>query len=151
MDVISICAAYFCRAFMIEAGYTQKAISHKVEVCIEVSESAADHGVDAPLAVAVAHVESAFNRDALSSAGAVGPMQVMPRFWCSGDTCDYTDAGMRALKTYVSRHGVKDGLCAYFSGSKCRGSKARNRYRQKVLSFYKSSANIWSKECIGGC
>lgn len=151
MDVMSICAAYFCQAFMLNLGYTEKAVKYKLDVCVEVSQSASDHGLDQALAVSVAHVESAFSRSARSSAGAVGPMQVMPRFWCSGVPCDHVEAGMRALKTYVSKHGTDDGLCAYFSGSKCGASKSRARYRDKVLSFYRTAKRIWSGECITGC
>lgn len=151
MDMMSICAAYFCQAFMMDLGYTEKAVKYKLDVCVEVSESAFDHGVDQALAVAVAHVESAFSRSARSSAGAVGPMQVIPKFWCDGSGCDHTDAGIRALRTYVSKHGTDDGLCAYFSGSKCRTSKSRIRYRDKVLSFYRKSTKIWANDCIAGC
>lgn len=151
MDVMSICAAYFCQAFMLNLGYTEKSVKYKLDVCVEVSSSAESNGVDPALAVAVAHVESAFSRSARSSAGAVGPMQVIPRFWCKRAGCDHIDAGMRALKTYVSKHGTNDGLCAYFSGSQCRASKSRIRYRNKVLSFYRTAKRIWSGECVMGC
>lgn len=107
----------------------------RAAVCAEVTVSALVHGVDPWLAVSVAFHESRLSAEA-RSAVAVGPMQVVPRWWCPGrreQGCDVVDAGMLALVTYTSRYGLSEGLARYNAGNNP-GPRAR-AYARRVLSW----------------
>ncbi len=145
------CILAFCYTFLFEAGHPEHKLDSRASVCMDVVEEAERQGVDPMLAVSVAHVESGFRRGAKSHAGAVGPMQVIPRFWCKSKPCNYIEAGVRALLTYTESHGEREGLCRYVSGRACKGAKARRRYRNKVLRFKRSADQIYELLCLGGC
>ncbi len=145
------CIIAFCYAFMFESGYTDRQMDLRVNTCVDVVESAAYHNVDPSLAVAVSHVESGFRSSAVSTAGAKGPMQVIPKFWCKSKRCNLVDAGMRALKFYTESSGVNNGLCQYFSGKMCKKSRSRKRYRDKVLRYVNTASSIYSETCTYGC
>lgn len=87
-------------------------------------EAAQKHGVDHNLVLAVANAESGYRADAVSSAGAVGVMQLMPGTAASLGVTDSFDAkqnidgGVRYLKQML---GIFDGdtekaLAAYNAG-----------------------------------
>lgn len=147
----STCIVALCYAFLIEAGHPEKKLEPRRAVCVDVAKEADFQGVDPLLAISVAHVESGFRRRAKSSAGAVGPMQVIPRFWCKKKPCDFIKAGVYALRTYTSSHGESEGLCRYVSGRRCSGAKARRRYRDKVLRFKKMITSLHMLICVDGC
>tara|TARA_B100001173_G_scaffold305287_1_gene310478 strand:+ start:2109 stop:2537 length:429 start_codon:yes stop_codon:yes gene_type:complete len=130
-----------------------KNITERVSVCVDVVNEAQRQNVEPALAVAVAWRESALTRDAVSSAGAVGPMQVMPRFWCKSKSCNYIEAGVRALKYYTKRYGEQGGLCAYLSGRPCQyGGETVSAYRSSVIMKAASYAELWRKVCDSdGC
>lgn len=89
-------------------------------MCLRVAVEADAQGVDVPLALAVAWRESRFDADAVSSAGAVGPMQVVPRWWCPDGQhvgCDLVAAGVGALRALTGRYGVRHGLARYNGGN----------------------------------
>ena len=115
------------------------------------ASEAVSQSVDPMLAVAVAHVESRFDKRAVSSAGAVGPLQVLTKFWCKNKRCNLVEAGVRALNTYVSKYGEKEGLCRYVSGKPCKGHRARRKYRDKVLEVRAEMDELHSSLCVEGC
>lgn len=103
-------------------------------VCADVAITALAHGVDPDLAVTVAFHESRMDWSARSGAGAVGPMQVVPRYWCPDRTeagCDLVSAGVRALAEYTDRHGELEGLARYNGGNRPAG--ASYAYARTVL------------------
>ena len=107
--------------------------------------------MDPMLAIAVSHVESGLQRGLVSSAGAVGPMQVMRRFWCKSEPCNLIDAGMYALKYYELRYGPSESLCRYSSGGECAKSKGRRVYRDKVIKMREVVVSISEGVCVDGC
>jgi hypothetical protein len=125
-------------------------VESRTRVCIEVTKEAHRQGVDPVLAAAVSWRESSFIRTAKSKAGAVGPMQVIPKFWCNGKSCDLIEAGVRALKYYTTKYNTGDGLCAYFSGKRC--SKQSVKYRDSVLKISENFQDEWMGHCVeDGC
>lgn len=148
MISLSLCLSLFCADIVkTQASTLQKS---RIEVCEDITHEAITQNVDPILAVAVAWRESAFIRTASSNKGAVGPMQVIPRFWCREKPCDYIEAGVRALKYYTKRYGVEHGLCAYFSGKPCSSStRAANQYRLRVLKTATSFRRIYLRTCEG--
>lgn len=86
--------------------------------------AAQKHGIDPKLAVAVAQTESSFVSDAVSSAGAVGIMQLMPETaQAMGvrnlyDPRENIEGGVRYLKQMLTSFGgdVSKALAAYNAG-----------------------------------
>jgi len=127
--------------------------AERFDVCVAVGRKAAELEWDGgglysavTVAVAVAQEESAFTSP-LSKAGAMGPMQIIPRYHCPGpdgvvapskrrgvvEGCDLVDAGVKALRWFWLRYDRdwSQALCHYNSGTKC-GSGSR-RYAKRVL------------------
>ena len=104
--------------------------------CMEVGGSARAHGVPPHIAISVAYTESRFNGKAVSPIGAVGPMQILPKYHCPGrrvDGCDLVASGLSALRRYSTKYGSWPlALCHWNSGNECyRRSK---RFARIVLS-----------------
>lgn len=106
------------------------------------------HGVEPSLIMAVAHRESAFDPQAVSSAGAVGVMQIMPGVWRLDpqqlrDIDFNIQHGARILRHYIDRANGRIGaaLFRYWGGNNDRhgygypsrvlGSKYFNQGRKK--------------------
>ena len=95
----------------------------RFETCVAIGTQSQVEGVDGYMAIAVGYTESRFNRHAVSSAGAHGPMQVKPSFHCPDGRlrgCDLITAGLRALKKYRKKYKRwSEALCHWNSGNKC--------------------------------
>jgi soluble lytic murein transglycosylase-like protein len=91
--------------------------------CVEVADKAREQGMDRYLALAMAWEESRFTPTAVSSEGAIGTMQVIPRWACPNRTrqgCDLVAAGVRAYLSWLKRYKEpKLALCHYNSGNRC--------------------------------
>lgn len=115
MHVVTVCIAAWG---MLAAEHNTD--PQRFGTCVRVGVEAHAQGVDVPLAVAVAWRESRLDGAAVSSAGAVGPMQVVPRWWCGGgdaDGCDIVAAGVGALAALTGRYGVRRGLARHNGGN----------------------------------
>ena len=108
--------------------------------CTLVHEEATRQSVDPYLALAVAWEESRFE-DIRSPKGAVGPMQVIPKWWCEDiNDCDHIEAGVKALATFRRLHpkSLPKALCHYNGGNKCfKRGETYARMVMKRLSFIK--------------
>ena len=101
------------------------------------------HGIDGALVRAVIEVESEFRPEAQSSAGAFGPMQLMPqtalRYGVTdrGDPVQNIDAGIRYLKDLLVRHHGSEALAlaSYNAGEGAVERHARRipPYRETML------------------
>jgi hypothetical protein len=103
-------------------------------VCQEVALAAKTVGGPIRITTTLAWSESRFFPERVSSVGAVGPLQVLPRYWCPGggvDRCDLTLAGALAVKTLVNRYGAERGLCHFAAGNVCNARALR--YAQYIL------------------
>jgi len=95
-----------------------------LEVLALVKQAAHRHGLDAALVMALIEVESRFQRDALSSAGAMGLMQLMPQTARRFGAVDpwnaqsNVDAGTKYLSYLLTlfRGDVKLALAGYNAG-----------------------------------
>lgn len=103
-----------------------------VDVCEAVAMKADDLEVDDVLAVAVASEESRFRRDVESPSGAVGPLQIMPDYWCpKKGPCDSIESGVKALKYYLKKYeGDELKALQGYAGS---GPRAK-RYARRVTA-----------------
>ena len=79
------------------------------------------------VAVALAYTESRYSTRAVSRAGALGPLQVLPQWHCPGRKakgCDLVEAGVKALARYGRLYAHKPGgwhtaLCHWNAGNRC--------------------------------
>ena len=115
---------------------------------VAVMRNSEKYRVDPDLIIAVIKVESTARPWAVSHAGALGLMQVMPHM---GDTMDLPgnlttievniEAGCRILADNIRRLGENDGISAYFWGNDIRGVAYLDRVRQARREVRRPSAS----------
>ena len=107
------------------------AFNRAIISCEEIVERVEQYpDLDPVLVVAVASEETRF-QDRISSAGAVGPLQVLPVYWCPArGACNPIDAGLQALTYYLEKCENKT-RCA-LTGYAGQGRRAR-AYAERVL------------------
>jgi soluble lytic murein transglycosylase-like protein len=116
--------------------------------------AAKQHNVDPKLAQAVAHAESDYSPDAVSSTGAVGVMQLMPETAQSlgvrniSDPRENIDGGVQYLKQLLTtfQGDVSKAVAAYNAGPAAVENyqgvppyAETQNYVAKVLSYYRNS------------
>tara|TARA_R100001509_G_scaffold165380_1_gene146736 strand:+ start:573 stop:1082 length:510 start_codon:yes stop_codon:yes gene_type:complete len=118
----------------------------------QIVDQSIENGIDPTLTVALIYIESGWDKDAVSHAGACGLSQVIPKYTGSKltktkrYTCEQLknpknsiSAGIKTLRYWVHEYGkgrVRVGLCGYSSGFRCKGKgklKRGYRYAKKVL------------------
>lgn len=110
-------------------------VSGQAGVAAEVAWEAQRAGVPVGLALSVGLEESGLRRGLVSPKGAVGPMQVIPRWWCPQgrvEGCNLVRAGVGALRKLREDFGPwPEVLCRYNAGNVC-WPRSR-RYARRVL------------------
>ena len=106
--------------------------------CMRLARAAASVGLDPALVISVAYVESGFKSTAVSSVGAVGMLQILPRYFCPGgkrEGCDTVCGGFRALRAWVvdNPKGIRLGLCHYNCGNRC--FRSGLKYADRILRY----------------
>lgn len=117
-----------------------KSLPSRMKICTQVANEAIKQKVDPILAVSVAYHESRFSNPT-SSKGAKGPLGVLPQYHCpSSSKCDYTKAGISALKKWLEINKYKkcNTLVQYNRGynGKCKKGRSEYYYAQRVLDTY---------------
>jgi len=117
------------------ASWYESRIPAMQETCEEIAGEAERRGHDPTLLVSLAWEESRFKRDARSSAGAVGPLQVLPVHWCpdgEAEGCDLVLAGLEAFESFSERWPeIPETLCHYNGGITC-SSRSRD-YASRIM------------------
>ncbi len=115
-------------------------LGDRLPACVKIASATVDAKMDIPLVLSIAWEESKFKMDAVSSAGALGPLQILPRYHCPGgkaDGCDLVENGLKAITKYMSKHKVmKEALCHYNGGNVC--GKGSKKYANRVIARMKS-------------
>ncbi len=121
----------------------------------EIDHWAVWYGVDPQLARALAWMESGFQQDVVSSAGAVGVMQLLPETWVWVDTLllgeitprNYVGnvrAGVRYLRWQLDQFGgdVRLALAGYYQGARAVRERGlfddTKQYVSVILQLYGS-------------
>lgn len=117
-----------------------KQIPRKLEICTQIVNQAHNMSIDPLLTLSVAYHESRL-RDLVSPKGARGPLQVIPKYWCSSrKKCNYVKAGVKALATFIdlNPNNLCKALAQYNRGFTGRCSKGRSEYyyAKRVLKMY---------------
>lgn len=135
---------YLCMSILsTEAMPVEKMYSRAIN-CTHLAELSVDYGHDPLMVIAIAHTESRFNKDAVSKAGARGMLQVIPKYFCpKSGLCDYTRAGLEAWGRWKSRYrNLRDSLCGYNSGRRCKKNHRSSGYANLVLRKYRHLKSI---------
>ena len=115
--------------------FIERHYQDRFNTCLDVAQLADNMGLDPMLAVSTALTESRFNKRVVSSAGAVGPLQILPKYFCAKgyeDDCDFLHAGIAALMRFLLKYGNEhDALCHYNAGNKC--GKQAHRYARRII------------------
>ncbi|KPI56299.1 transglycosylase [Clostridioides difficile] len=140
----------------IDVDTKDKNVKTRIENAVE--QASKKYNIDANLIKAIIKVESDFNPDTVSSAGAKGLMQLMPENCRDLGVTDpfnieqNIDAGTRHIKEYIDMFGgsIEMGLMAYNGGPgrmKSRGvesisdlykmPKETQNYIPKVMKYYR--------------
>lgn len=121
--------------------FTQKDVPKpstvQMNTCTEIAIEAIKQGFDPVHLVTVGWYESAHIPTAVSSKGAVGPLQILKRYWCpKRGHCDYIKAGVKAWGSYYrqSRGDIENTLCRYHSGKPCSIAPKKTRYYKSRIS-----------------
>ena len=105
------------------------------DTCEEIVQEAQNQGVPPHVALAVGFVESRYNPAARSPAGALGPLQIIPKWHCPGrvaEGCDLVQRAIRLLHRYRYRWGDwPESFCRYSAGVRC--TEKGREYAVKVL------------------
>lgn len=122
------------------APLPDRMVDERMPVCLEVATRAAEApDLDVYLVTAVAWEESKFHPDKESKAGARGPLQAIPKYFCPDgklEGCDLTLAGFTAMRRFRARF-ADDWLCHYNQGNADCGRKAR-KYARRVTRLSES-------------
>lgn len=117
----------------------QISLKNRIAVCETVVEEAERQDIDSSLAIAVALEESSLTEGKPSEAGAIGTMQILPKYWCkSRKECDPIEAGVRALKYYVNTSDTYKQAVRKYAGA---GERAR-LYSKRVMLTYTHLENV---------
>lgn len=144
------CIVIACTTF-ISDSQTIKPRKSQIEQCVKVMNEADEQGVDLEIAAAVAWKESRFKENQISEKGAVGVMQIIPRYWCPNKRrCDSIKYGILALVKLKRLYGIRDYLCRYASGKSCK-LIAANRYKQSVKRIARRFQRSIKGSCVDGC
>ena len=125
------------------------------------NEASAKYGVDVDLLKAVAKTESNFDTNAVSSAGAVGVMQLMPATAESLGVTNRSDAyqnimgGAKYLASLLDQTDgdVETALAGYNAGMgnvKKYGKEKYSGYYKKVLSYYDGDKDNFATVGVSG-
>ena len=124
MTIVSICTIALTML-------SPRSTPQQMSVCIQVLQAAEERGLPLPLVASLSWHESRFHDDRTSRAGAVGPLQVLPKFWCKADPCDHIEAGLNALQWYIQKtQNYSSAICRYNAGTCSRLSSA---WSKKVI------------------
>jgi hypothetical protein len=117
-----------------------------LDICREVEHRAKARELDPMIAVAIAAEESRFTRP-ISSAGAVGPLQVLPHYWCpKKGNCNEIEAGLDAMAYYLKRaRGVESKAFMWYAGGDGPRSRAYAQRVSKRLNYLRKSMSRRSK------
>ena len=80
---------------------------HRVDTCLEIAHESIKMNIDPYLAIALAYHESRLDKSVVSSAGAVGALQVIRKF-IDCKECTDIQAGLIALRYWLDR---SDNVC----------------------------------------
>jgi hypothetical protein len=126
-----------------------RSLPQRYQICREVAKEAQKQKVNPILAISVAYHETRFS-NITSNKGAKGPLGVIPKYHCQEQPCNYTKAGVHALKKYLKRN---DNLCDslaqynYNLDATCAEQNPATLYANKVINTYYELKHYNQEDC----
>jgi len=127
-----------CTVLVSSLVLTDGSRSVRMQTCKDLVKEAKVQSVAPEEILGIAWHESRFRPDAVSRQGAIGPLQILPKYFCPNADpkgCDTIKEGVKAWKRYRSKYqeeGVSKALCHYNGGRLC--GKRAAQYAVKVIS-----------------
>lgn len=159
--ILTFCAVFSDPSFYM-SDYRQKQVCKYAPIVLEAAKA---HDIDPFLLAGLITVESNWSKNAVSSAGACGLTQVMPKYTGGNITKKYTCdqlknpstsifAGAKILHWWINNYGKGDvptGLCGYYSGFACKPNihKSGRKYYKKVLTQKQKIESIYNDKRTG--
>jgi soluble lytic murein transglycosylase-like protein len=138
MNAITLCLTALGLWTSHAAEWFEPRLPAMQEVCEAVAEEAIARQEDPALFLALAWEESRF-RYVESSAGALGPLQALPRHWCPEGRargCDLIAAGFDAYAAFRDRFPeLRETLCHYNAGTGACPSRSY-AYADRIIARY---------------
>lgn len=136
------CAYMLCLFLLGSETMSDEKREDRSQNCVELYVIAEEAELDPLLIISIAHTESRFDKKAVSRAGAIGMMQVLPKYFCpKKGKCDYTAAGIKAWKAWSRKKNKKrttrEALCRYNSGRPCKDAPRARVYANIVLKKHR--------------
>ena len=130
MDRVAMLCAYVVQSWIVSPPDAEA-----LRICHDIGAAALAEGHPVELVVALAYTESRLDASARSSRGALGPLQILPRYHCPARRargCDLIEAGVRTISRFRARFGPSwsDVLCHWNSGNRC---YRRSRHFARVV------------------
>lgn len=137
-------AILVCSAIVGQEPMSQSKRDTKTAACVDLMDKAHMIGLDPIEVASIGWVESRFNPNVVSKAGARGMLQAIPKYWCKGKRrgCDYTAAGLSAWTYYRHKTPLMEALCKYSSGMRCYKSKKARVYARKTMSIIRAAKSV---------
>ena len=158
MNFKSFAIAVFAGVVLSAACMTTVEAATRTEIKRIVIEEAENSRVPVALALAVARVESNFNENALSSVGARGVMQIMPKTGSSvfGVTKDELwdprlniQLGIHYLEQLFDRYGGRwDLALSHYNGGSLKGGKGASARPHSYTRKYVNDVLRWKKRYL---
>ena len=121
-------------------------------------QAAIEQGIDPNLLLAVSFWESSWHPDAVSSEGAIGLLQVMPKTAATAgptllgrsvnlqDPLDNAEMGAALLKDLLNKYGTRTALAAYYQGE---GALLSGNYAWDTWSYADGILNLAGQIAAG--
>jgi hypothetical protein len=120
-----------------------KVMARAFKTCREIAKEALEQGVDPYFVLALAYKESRWQHGKVGSAGEVGPLQILPQYWCPKKGCGTKTVkyGVKAVRVLLKQHQTEyRAACHYKGGNVCgpKASQSAHRVRRRTLAFRRS-------------
>ena len=108
-----------CTAILsIHPALRHRTSMEQMSTCLSLVAESIAQNIDPNLTASLSWHETRLRAGLTSNKGAKGPLQVIPKFWCKSYPCDYTEAGLRALKHYLAKEPTeRKAICRYNAGT----------------------------------
>ena len=105
--------------------------SRSLRVCQTVAKRSLKANINPIETITLSYIETRHNDKLKGSAGELGPIQALPKYWKRKGDKDSLTAGLRAWKYYTHKYKTLEEQAGYYNGSGPKG-----RYAKKYRKHY---------------
>ena len=116
---------------------TERSYASRMKTCMEIAYAAEARNLGLTFVLSLAWEEAKFDSSAVSDAGAYGPLQVLPKYWCPKRRlrgCNLIEAGLDAIEMLSGKYEtLYEVACHYNGGVRC--NKYSKAYAMRILAM----------------